>query len=202
MQLLTRPLSAAQGPESKPELGRRAVNVLHGQLTPQEQHMFTQNVILLKWARLLAVVSVALYLIPAGAHLFELANKMYLPPAEYMIVQRIYAGWSLFGVAIVAALFLTSIHTFIVRADRTAFLLSLTSVLCLVATQMIFWAFTYPMNVASNNWTVTPENFEVARRQWEYSHAVNAVITFIAFVAIISSVLVDKREMASMSAVE
>ena len=67
---------------------------------------------------------------------------------------------------------------------------------------MIFWAFTYPMNVASNNWTVTPENFEVARRQWEYSHAVNAVITFIAFVAIISSVLVDKREMASMSAVE
>jgi len=164
--------------------------------------MFTQNVILLKWVRLLAVVGVALYSIPAGAHLFELANKMYLPPAEYMIVQKIYAGWSLFGVAIVAALFLTSIHTFMVRVDRAAFLLSLTSVLCLAATQMIFWAFTYPMNVASNNWTVTPENFEVARRQWEYSHAVNAVITFIAFVAIISSVLVDKREMASMSAVE
>ena len=164
--------------------------------------MFTQNVILLKWVRLLAVVGVALYSIPAGAHLFELANKMYLPPAEYMIVQRIYAGWSLFGVAIVAALFLTSIHTFIVRADRTAFLLSLTSVLCLIATQMIFWAFTYPMNVASNNWTVTPENFEAARRQWEYSHAVNAVITFAAFVAITSSVLVDKPEVPTMPGVD
>src|SRR5215471_7814225 len=96
----------------------------------------------------------------------------------------------------------SAIHTFMVRADRTAFLLSLTSVLCLAATQMIFWAFTYPMNVASNNWTITPENFEAVRRQWEYSHAANAVITFIAFVAITSSVLVDKREVATMSAVE
>jgi hypothetical protein len=67
---------------------------------------------------------------------------------------------------------------------------------------MIFWAFTYPMNVASNNWTVTPENFEAARRQWEYSHAVNAVITFVAFVAITSSVLVDKREVARMPTVK
>jgi hypothetical protein len=164
--------------------------------------MLTQNIILLKWVRLLAVVSVALCLIPGGAHLFELANKIYLPRADYMIVQKIYTGWSLFGVAIVAAFFLTSIHTLMVRANRTAFLLSLTAVLCLVATQMIFWAFTYPMNVASNNWTVTPENFEAARRQWEYSHAVNAVITFVAFVAITSSVLVDKREVARMPTVK
>jgi hypothetical protein len=78
-----------------------------------------------------------------------------------------------------------------VCADRTAFLLSLTSVLWLAATQMIFWAFIYPMNVASNNWTVTPENFEAAQRQWEYSHAVNAMITFVAFVAIISPLRTD-----------
>jgi hypothetical protein len=58
------------------------------------------------------------------------------------------------------------------------------------------------MNVASNNWTVTPENFEAARRQWEYSHAVNAVVTSVAFVAITLSVLVDRREVATMSAVE
>jgi len=32
------------------------------------------------------------------------------------------------------------------------------------------------MNVASNNWTVTPADFEAARRQWEYSHAVSAVL--------------------------
>jgi hypothetical protein len=49
--------------------------------------------------RLLAVISVALCLIPAGAHFFELANKMSLSTAEYMTTQKIYAGWSFFGVS-------------------------------------------------------------------------------------------------------
>ena len=157
---------------------------------------------LVKTVRLLAVVSVALCLVPAGAHFFQLANKMSLSPAEYMTVQKIYAGWSFFGIAIIAALLLTLMHTFMVRDDRTAFSLSLTAILCLAATQVIFWMFTYPMNVATNNWTTTPENFEVVRRQWEYSHAVNAVLTVVAFVAIIMSVLSNKREPATVRADE
>jgi hypothetical protein len=142
---------------------------------------------------LLAVVSVAICLVPAGAHFFELANKMAMSPPEYMTVQKIYAGWSFFGIAIITALLLTLLHTFTVRRDRTAFLLSLVAFLCLAATQGIFWMFTYPMNVASNNWTVTPADFETARRQWEYSHAVNGVLTFAALVAVTSSTLICKR---------
>ena len=147
----------------------------------------------LKCLGLLAVVSVAIYLVPGGAHFFELANKMAMPQSEYMTVQKIYAGWSSFGVAIVAALLLTLLHTFMVRRDRTAFLLSLVAFLCLAATQGIFWAFTYPMNVASNQWTAAPADFEAVRRQWEYSHAVNAALTFAALVAITSSALIYKR---------
>ena len=147
----------------------------------------------LKCLGLLAVVSVAIYLVPGGAHFFELANKMAMSQSEYMTVQKIYAGWSSFGVTIVAALLLTLLHTFMVRRDRTAFLLSLVAFLCLAATQGIFWAFTYPMNVASNQWTVAPADFEAVRRQWEYSHAVNAALTFAALVAITSSTLVRKR---------
>src|SRR5215475_380651 len=124
---------------------------------------------LLKSLGLLAVVSVAIYLVPGGAHFFELANKMAMSPSEYMTVQKIYAGWSSFGVAIVTALLLTLLHTFMVRRDRAAFLLSLVAFLCLAATQGIFWTFTYPMNVASNQWTVAPADFEAVRRQWEYS---------------------------------
>jgi hypothetical protein len=116
-----------------------------------------------------------------------------------MTVQKIYAGWSFFGIAIVAALVLTSTHTFMVRDNRTAFLLSFAAVLCLAATQVIFWMFTYPINAASNSWTTMPANFEVARRQWEYSHAVNAVLTFVALVAITLSVFADKdREVTMM----
>ena len=87
-----------------------------------------------------------------------------------------------------------------VRSDRTAFFFSLAAFLCLAATQGIFWTFTYPMNVASNNWTVTPADFEAARRQWEYSHAVNAVLTFVALVTIAASVVTGKRDLAMMRA--
>src|SRR5262249_20940602 len=147
---------------------------------------------LLKFSGLIAVVSVAMCLVPGGAHFFELANKMSMSEPEYMTVQRIYAGGSFFGIAFIAALLITLMHTFMVRSDRTAFFLSLAAFLCLAATQGIFWMFT--MNVASNHWTVTPADCEVARRQWEYSHAVNAVLTFAAFVAITLSVLATGRE--------
>jgi hypothetical protein len=120
---------------------------------------------LLKSVRLVTIVMVALCLVPAGAHFFELAVKM--SPAAYMTVQKIYTGWSFFGIPIITALLLTLVHTFMVRNDRPVFKLSLTAALCLAATQVIFWMFTHPINVASNNWTVTPEAFEVARRQWD-----------------------------------
>ena len=94
--------------------------------------------------RLLAVISVVFCLIPAGAHFFELANKMSLSTAEYMTTQKIYAGWAFFGVAIIAAIIFTLTHTLMVRAERAAFFLSLTALLCLGATQVIFWTFTYP----------------------------------------------------------
>ena len=100
-------------------------------------------------------------------------------------------GWALFGIVIFAAMLLTLLHAVLRRRERTALLLSLASFLCLVATQVIFRAFTYPMNVASSNWTVTPDHFETARRQWEYSHAASAVLTFLALVAITAAVAVD-----------
>jgi hypothetical protein len=134
--------------------------------------------------------------VPAGAHFFELANKISLSPAAYITVQKIYAGWSFFGIPIITALLLTLIRTLMVRNDRLAFIMSLSAAICLAATQVIFWMFTYPINVATDNWTILPEAFEAARRQWEYSPAVNAVLTFVAFVSIILSVLSHKRDMS------
>ena len=156
--------------------------------------MLKRDSMVFESVRLLAVISVAFCLIPAGAHFFELADKMSLSTADYMTTQKIYAGWTSFGVAIIAAIVFTLTHTLMVRAKRTAFLLSLTALLCIGATQVIFWTFTYPMNVATNNWTITPQDFEAVRRQWEYSHAVNAVFTFVALVIITLSTLTYKRE--------
>ena len=69
---------------------------------------------------LLAIISVAIYLVPEGAHFFELFNKMTLPASEYMTVQKIYQGWALFGIAIAAALLLTLLHTVLTWRHTTA----------------------------------------------------------------------------------
>jgi hypothetical protein len=49
----------------------------------------------------------------------------------------------------------------------------------------VFWLFTFPINVASANWSKVPESFEAARRQWEYSHAAGAALTGAALLALI-----------------
>jgi hypothetical protein len=147
-----------------------------------------------KLVQLLAIVAAALYLVPAGAHLFELPHKMALSTAEYMTVQQIYAGWELFGIVIAIALLTTLTNTLLVRADRRAFTWSLVAFLALAATQGVFWAFTYPINVATRFWTISPKLFEAARRQWEYSHVASAVLTFVALVAIVYSSLAYQTE--------
>ena len=45
---------------------------------------------LLVCVRVLTIVSVALYLVPTGAHLFELPGKMAMSPTDYMVMQTIY----------------------------------------------------------------------------------------------------------------
>lgn len=147
---------------------------------------------------LLAIISIAIYLVPAGAHVFELANKMALPPDAYMTVQKIYAGWALFGIVIAIALAATLAQTLLMRAHRTAFLLSLLAFFGLAATQVVFWTFTYPMNAVTQFWTVMPEPFEAARRQWEYSHAAGAALTFLSLIAIVLAALLYRDRAARL----
>lgn len=144
--------------------------------------------------RLAALIFVALALVPAGAHLASLLNKIDRAPEAYMVMQQAYNGWALFGIIIFGALLTTALHTILVRRQRGPFWLSLGSFLLIVATQVIFWTFTYPANAVTSNWTVMPENFEGWRRQWEYSHAINAVLTFVAFVLLVLSVLETRRQ--------
>lgn len=139
--------------------------------------------------QIIAALAVAVCLVPAGAHLAELANKMRLSDADYMTVQNIYRGWALFGIPIFTALAALFVHTILVRHSRRAVIFSLIALLCIVATQAIFWTYTYPMNALTRNWTVTPSDLDAARQQWEISHAVNAGLTFLAFATLMFSIL-------------
>jgi len=142
--------------------------------------------------QLSTVVLVALALVPTGAHLAELANKLGLPVANYMTVQTLYRGWALFGIVVFGALISTALHTYLVRANQAAFRWSAMAFFCVAGTQVIFWQFTYPMNVLTENWTVMPPDPDAARAQWESSHAASACLNLAALVAVVMSVLTSR----------
>ena len=147
------------------------------------------------WLRLtqfLAIVLTALALVPAGAHLAELPNKIGLDQEAYFIVQSIYRGWALFGIALFGALGANLALAILVRRQRAPFRLALMAYLLVAATLAIFFIWTYPANQATSNWTVVPANWQELRTTWESAHATNAVLTFLALCAVTWSGLVAR----------
>jgi hypothetical protein len=56
------------------------------------------------------------------------------------------------------------------------FTLALIALFLLVGELIAFWGFIFPVNQATQNWTMLPDNWEALRAQWEYSHAVRALL--------------------------
>ena len=140
-------------------------------------------------ARFFSLLFAVLALAPALAHLLELANKINLSRDDYLTVQQIYKGWALLGFVVAGALLSTLLLTIMVRKQPKTFALTVVAFLCILGTQVVFWAFTLPVNQQTSNWTVLPENWMTLRTQWEYSHATSAVLNLIAIIALISSVV-------------
>lgn len=142
----------------------------------------------------LTLTLVALSLGAPLAHLFELPNKIGLSAQDYLLVQQLYRGWALLGVLPCAALASAVAVAVREREIRRAFTLALIAVVCIAAMLVVFFAFTYPVNLATENWTYLPETWEALRRRWEYSHAVSAALTFVAFLALLGSFFAAARE--------
>ena len=145
-----------------------------------------------KAVQFFAIILTALALVPGGAHLFALPNKIHLAQEPYFIVQGIYRGWALFGFVLFPALAANLVLAAMLRHQRTPSWLALAAFVCIAATLVIFFTWTYPANVATDNWTVAPANWAELRTQWEYSHAVNAVITFAALCSVTLSALLAR----------
>ena len=124
------------------------------------------------------------------AHLLELPNKIHLPAEHYLTVQQIYRGWALLGFVVFSALISTAIFTVMVRNEPRVFRLALVALVCIAATLIVFFTFTYPANQQTNNWTFLPDNWLELRKRWEYSHATSAGLYFIAVSALFWSALI------------
>jgi hypothetical protein len=148
----------------------------------------------LRVVQFLAVVFTALAFVPAGAHLFELPNKIDLPRDAYLMVQGIYAGWAWFGIIDLAALILNVGLAIKLRRQRLAFSFAVAAALCFAVFFAIFFTWTFPANQATANWTILPDDWSGLRREWEYSHAVNAVVMLIALCSVTLAVITAHQE--------
>ena len=127
-----------------------------------------------------AVFSTALALIPSAAHFFELFNKVGLSEGQYFVVQGIYRGWALFGYVWLAAMIVDfALAVALWRRGERAWHAVIAGVLIAISFA-IFFARIYPANQATANWTTIPAGWQLLRTQWEFGHAVDAVLAFIA----------------------
>ncbi len=149
---------------------------------------------MLNTLRFISVLFSAVAMAGAFAHLFELPHKISLSAADYLTVQQIYRGWYLLGVAYVGALASTLLLAVMVRSNRKMLALTLTGAFSIALGLVVFFMYTYPVNQQTLNWIMLPDNWLELRRQWEYSHAVNAAFLFIAFSALVLSLLVDRND--------
>ena len=149
---------------------------------------------LAKASQFLAVVLTALALLPGGAHLMALPAKIAMPEDPYFVVQQIYRGWALAGAVIFLAIFANALAALLTRESRWKWQLFAAAGLLIAVTLAVFFAWTYPANQATSNWTSVPDNWEQLRSNWEYSHAANAVITFLALLCSVgAAVSADPR---------
>ena len=140
-----------------------------------------------------ALLATALALGGALAHALELANKIELSGADYFIVQRIYFGWDRLGYLLGVELAGMLSVIYLYRRERRVVRPTLLALSCLVGAQIVFWTFTFPANQETNNWSVQPENWEILRRQWEYSHLAGAIFQTLAMATLIVAVLRRSR---------
>lgn len=142
-----------------------------------------------KAVQFLAILVSALALVPSGAHLAALPNKIALPQGEYFTAQVIYYRWALLGLLWPAAIIVNALLAIVVSSQKWPLWFAVLAALSLILTLAIFLLWTFPANQATDNWSKAPENWQALRRQWEYSHAVNAVIVFVALCFTTLSVL-------------
>jgi hypothetical protein len=130
----------------------------------------------------LAIVLTALALGPGMAHVMELPNKLPMSREAYLTVQRVYRGWNRIAFVVIGALIATLLLT--ITVDGDAFVPALMAFLAILGTQVVFWTLTFPVNRATRNWTSVPVDWQRLRDRWELSHAISAVLNFIAVVCV------------------
>lgn len=129
--------------------------------------------------------------------MLELPHKIVLDRQDYLVVQGLYRGWSLLGIVLLGALAANTVVFLLSRHRGAAAGWALAAALLLVASLTIFFVWTYPVNQTTANWTAAPADWQALRARWEYSHAANALVTFLALCAAAVAGLMTRERLFS-----
>jgi uncharacterized membrane protein len=130
-------------------------------------------------------------------HLLELPQRMQFDQQLWVRVTVIENVYKLFGsvgaVFEVTAILTAIVLAFLVRKHGSTFYWTLGGAIFLVLAFVSWIVFVLPMNAEFAQWGTNPipADWTRYRDQWEYAHAVNALIKIIGLSLLVISVLVE-----------
>lgn len=146
--------------------------------------------------RLLTVLLIALSMSVAMAHFMELPAKLRLEGATWlMMLQTIYPpAFGTVGAGFEIGAVLSSIALAVfVRRRGSALAWTILGALCMAAAHAAFWIWVAPVNAVMVPATADnlPANWMALRDQWEHTHAIRAILQFLALAFMLASILIE-----------
>jgi hypothetical protein len=145
--------------------------------------------------RFFTLMLAALSMSMAFSHLLEMPAKLaYQGPVWLMLQQTLYGNFRILGLLLeTGAVACALAFTLFVRGP--AFGYSVFAAICLVVAHAAWWAGVAPVNAAMAQFTAhtLPPEWTQLRVQWEYTHALRAVLQVAALAALLFSVLAETR---------
>jgi hypothetical protein len=153
----------------------------------------------MKTLRFVVPLVAALSMATTLAHLLEMPARLAWD-APLWIATTVTGGlFRMFGsvgaMFEVGAVVLAAVLAWQLRGLGRAFGLALAGAVLLVAAHLLFWLLVAPVNAEIATWTpgVFPADWASWRAQWEYSHALRALLQIAGFAALLGSALAELR---------
>lgn len=131
------------------------------------------------------------------AHLVEMAPKRAMNARDWLTTQQAYRDFGRVARFTLPGQLLATLATLALgRRDRVNALLTGISAACTAATVVIWALFNEPVNREIVRWNpaALPEDWAARRDQWEFAHAVSALLHIIGLSALIVSALRVRRQ--------
>jgi hypothetical protein len=149
----------------------------------------------------------------ALAHALEKPGKMRLDEETYLAAQTIYyPGFTIGGASEPLAIVATIVLLLLAPAGTPAFWLTLTAMVSILATQLVFWVMTQPVNrywlrtqqlkgVAAKFFSADmklrpagggneSKDWKVMRDRWEFSHFLRTILSGIALLSLLVAIAI------------